>query len=112
MTVTIGKQATLTLRHNKLKTSWILLDNQSTADIFSNSNLLRNIRSAKTPKATCSHGGTKTADIQGDLLGYYNPKGIAIILSLSKVKKTFKVTYDSENGIIFTVHTPHGDIIF
>ena len=54
--------------------------------------------------------------MEGDLPGYpnpvyYDPEGIVNALSLSKVKETFKVTYGSENGNSFTVHTPHGDII-
>ena len=86
-------------------------------DIFSNANLLTNIRKAKHPKVICSHGNTKTAEMKGDLPGYPNPvcygeEGISNILSLSKVKENFRVAYDSENGNIFTVHTPHGDIEF
>ena len=84
-------------------------------NICSNANLLTNIRKAKHPKVISSHGGTKTVDMEGDLRGYpnhvyYNEEGIANILSLSKVKETFRVTYDSDNGNIFTVNTPHGDI--
>ena len=94
---------TLALRHNKLKNSWILLDNQSTVDFFSNASLLTNIRKVQHPKVIRSHRGTKITDIKGDLPGhpnlfYYDEEGAVNILSLSKVKETFRVTYDSENG--------------
>jgi hypothetical protein len=35
--------------HESIPPSWILLDNQSTIDIFTNNNLLKNIRKVGTP---------------------------------------------------------------
>jgi hypothetical protein len=81
---------------------WILLDNQSTLKKFSNKNLLTNIRPTKNRvmHIRCNAGVTWTNMI-GDLMGYkgevwYNPNGIANILSLADVKTFYRVTYDSK----------------
>jgi hypothetical protein len=60
----------------------------------------------------CNAGVTST-NLVGDLPGYgevwFNPNGIANILSLSRVKQRgFRVTFDSENGNEFHVHKPNG----
>jgi hypothetical protein len=96
----------------KLPRSWILLDNQSTVDVFMNKDLLDNIRTvATTMNIRCNAGNSRT-NLQGDLRGYgtvwYNPEGIANILSLSNVKKKNRVTYDSESNGKFIVIKPDG----
>jgi hypothetical protein len=92
--------------------SWILLDNQSTVNVFANRSLLQNIRKAPaTMDIHCNAGVTKTNWI-GDLPGYgtvwYHKKGIANILSLSCVKKKHRVTFDSNNGNKFIIHHEDG----
>ena len=80
--------------------------------MFSNPKLLRNIRkAAKTMMIRCQAGSSTTTMI-GDLPGYpdpvwYTPKEIANVLSLSLVKKHFRITFDSdsEEGCI-VVETP------
>lgn len=62
----------------------------------------------------CNAGVTRTRMV-GDLPGYegevwYNPDGIANILSLSDVKKHYQVTYNSADGGCFRVHKPDGMI--
>jgi hypothetical protein len=74
--------------------------------------MLRNIRPAKTTMdINCNAGVTRTKQI-GDLPGYgevwFNPKGIANILSLAKVEEQHRVTYDSADGQGFTVHKGDG----
>jgi hypothetical protein len=61
----------------------------------------------------CNAGVTRTSMI-GDLPGYdgevwYNPKGIANILSLSNVEKYYQVTYDSRAEKAFVVHKADGN---
>ena len=71
--------------------TWILLDNQSTIDVFSNRNLLRGIHKINaTMNIHCNAGSKQTSEI-GVFPGYgriwYHPTGIANILSLSQVRK-------------------------
>jgi hypothetical protein len=69
---------------------WILLDNQSTVDVFNNDKLLRNIRKSDTSMDIHCNAGVTSTDMVGDLPGYgkvwYHPNGIANILSLARVK--------------------------
>jgi hypothetical protein len=95
--------------------TWILLDNQSTVDVFHNKNLLVNIRPTNTSMNIHCNAGVTNTNLIGDLPGYgtvwYHPKGIANILSLSKVKNNGnRVTYDSAAGNEFHVHKPDGKV--
>ena len=83
-----------------LKT-WVLLDSQSTVDIFCNPHLLRNIR--RTPEGMRIHcnAGSRLTNLVGDLPGYgtvwYDPKAIANILSLRRVRDHYHISYDSSH---------------
>jgi len=72
-----------------IPSSWILLDSQSTVDVFCNSRLLSNIREAKRQLVLHCNAGTVLVTMTGDLKGYgtvwYHPTGIANILSLNNV---------------------------
>jgi hypothetical protein len=76
----------------------LLLDNQSTHDTFYNPVLLRNITKAGGSVIVRANGGQIKYDHTGVLPGYgtvwYNPAGIANILSLGRVEdKGHSVTY-------------------
>ena len=91
---------------------WVLLDNQSTIDVFVNHRLLKNIRRIdQYMYIHCTAGVTRT-NLVGELPGYgtvwFHPDGIANILSLSRVKTKYRITFDSDENNEFIVHKPDG----
>lgn len=95
--------------------TWILLDNQSTVDVFQNKSLLCNIRVGGGRMDIHCTVGVMTTRLIGDLPGYgevwYHPDGIANVLSLARVKgKGYAVTYDSAEGNCFKVVKPDGTV--
>ena len=74
---------------------WLLLDSQLTVDLISNPRMLLNIREVRSEDAIRVHcnSGVKVVDRVGDLPGYgtvwYEPTGIANILSMSRATKKF-----------------------
>ena len=96
--------------------SWILLDNQSTVDVFSNKDLLQDMRKvADTCRISCNAGVVRT-NLVGDLPGYpvpvwCHPKGIANILSLHRVTQNCEVSYHSKrDGASFVVTKDDGSV--
>jgi len=71
--------------------NWILLDSQSTVDVFKNKKLLKNIRDAIKALSLHCNSGIAMVNKIGDLPGYgtvwFYEDGIANILSLNNVKK-------------------------
>jgi hypothetical protein len=92
----------------RIPESWILLDTQSTVDVFKNKKLLKNICDAKMALSLHCNVGIATVNKIGDLPGYgtvwFYEDGIANILSLNNVKKKYQVTYDSTAYYCFEVH--------
>jgi len=88
--------------------NWVLLDNQSTVDVFQNKELLTNVRDSGRVLNIHCNAGVALTSLMGYLPGYGEvwlyEGGITNILSLSRVKKRYRVTYDSENGNKFVVH--------
>jgi hypothetical protein len=92
--------------------TWVLLDNQSTVDIFYNHDLLQNIRTVNERMYIHCNAGIQWTNQQGDLPGYgrvwYCPSAIANILSLHNVQNRCRVVYDSTAGNRFVVTRSDG----
>jgi hypothetical protein len=87
---------------------WVLLDNCSTVNIFSNRKLLRNIRQINMYVDVKCNAGSRTTNWIGDFPGIPEPvwldeKGRCNILSMKRVKKYYRIVYDSDNGHGFIV---------
>jgi sRNA-binding regulator protein Hfq len=98
---------------NCVPVSWVLLDNQSTVDVFSD--LLNNIRQSHTSMTIHCNAGSSVTKQVGDFNDYgtvlYYPDGIANIISLSLlVDRGYAVTYNSDNGNEFLV-SKDGELI-
>ena len=82
---------------------WVLLDNCSTVNIFSNRKLLKNIRQINMYVDVKCNAGSRTTNWVGDFPGIPEPvwldeDGRCNILSMKRVKKYYHITYDSDNG--------------
>jgi len=95
--------------------SWILLDCQSTVDVFSNNKLITNIRESKRVITLHCNAGKVYVTQKGDLRGYgtvwYYPDGIANILLLYNVQKKHRITFNRDDGTRFTVHKEDGSTL-
>ena len=87
--------------------NWVLLDSQSTADTYSNPDLLTDIHEVKGSWTIHTQAGKSVTKLRGTVPGYrevwFCPDGITNILSLANVTKTRSVKFDSSNGNQFEV---------
>ena len=99
--------ATMSQSKGRINKNWILLDSQSTVDLFSNRELLTNLRRVRNTLTIHCNAGTVNTNIMGDLPGYgpvwYYKDGIANILSLYLVGERFNVEYNNRTSEDFTV---------
>jgi hypothetical protein len=91
----------------RIPKGWVLLDSQSTADAFSNPDLLTDIHEVKGSLTIHTQAGKAVTKLRGTVPGYgevwFCPEGIANILSLANVSKTRIIKFDSTNGNQFEV---------
>ena len=91
----------------KLNKLWVLIDSQSTVDLFYNPDLLTNITKVDDYIVVHCNAGQVKVNMMGDLPGYgpvwYYADGIANILSLYRVSLRFHVQFDSRGSGNFVV---------
>ena len=94
---------------------WILLENQSTVQMFINRALLANTQDSDKPIDTYSSGGATHCSKSGTLknTGEVNihENGLANILSYANMRDKHNTTYNDVQDIL-TVHTPYKRIHF
>jgi hypothetical protein len=94
----------------------VLLDSQSTVDLFTNPAHVHNIRPYQKPIHVHCNSGTMSTTSEadfGDTPVYFNSNGIANVLSLYRLGRKFRVTYDStDRQGVFQVHTAHSVVEF
>ena len=99
--------ATMSQVKGQISKNWVLLDSQSTVDLFSNRKLLRNLRWISNTLAIHCNMGTVTTNIMGNLPGYgpvwYYKDGMASIISLYLIGKRFNVEYNNQMSEDFTL---------
>lgn len=86
----------------------VLLDSQSTMDLFCNKDMVTSIYTSPSPCTFQSNGGTltitqkaKVSGLQEDL--WFDPKALTNILALHTLSSKYHVTYDSQDAC-FVVH--------
>ena len=87
----------------------ILLDNQSTMDLFCNPAFVESTTKSSSTMRVKSNGGSLVVNHKAELNGYhtevwYSKRAITNILSLSNIIKQYRVTYDSKVATTFIVH--------
>ena len=89
----------------KIDPTWVLLDSESTIDLFCNALLLTNIRKVDVKLNIFCNAGKRTNNMVGELEGYgivwYYADGIANILLLYRISQRSHVTYDSHEENFF-----------
>ena len=97
----------------RIPKEWILLDSQSTVDIFCNPSLVVNLRRVRDRMKIQCNAGTRVTNLVGDLPGYgpvwFDSRAIANVLSLKLVKDRYHVKYNSNGKEGFVVTKPNGE---
>jgi hypothetical protein len=92
----------------------ILIDSQTTHNVFCNTKYVKNVQKAKKNLHLSTNGGGMVISREADVLGlypdgyddtvYYDVRAITNILSFKKMAKVYRITYDNEVAMTFTVH--------
>ena len=92
---------------------WILLDSCSSANLISDRTLLHNVHQAAHPLVVHCNAGSVTLTEQGYFGSYpepvwYNPSGLANIMSLNNISKYYQLTMDTMADAAILLHRSDG----
>jgi hypothetical protein len=95
----------------------LLLNNQSLVHVFCNQEYVDNIRAAERELSLQSNGGTLPISNIANFNGFgeavwYSNDAMTNILSLSRVKHEYDVSYDGEDFIIHCAKHGYADMVF
>ena len=96
----------------------MLLDNQSTIDLFCNKDFVTGIHKVNKHVTVHSNGGVLKTNLRAYMKGkdnievWFCEDAITNILSLGKMTERFRVSYDSHKGGAFVVHKPDRQVFF
>jgi hypothetical protein len=94
----------------------ITLDNGSTLSLFSNPDLVQDIRTSSKTLSLATNAGVKQSNREANVPGfgkvYYDEDAIANIFGFSDLKKKHRITYDSNKKDEFLVHMDNEIIKF
>ena len=104
-------------RRKLISKNWILLDSESSINVFCNKKFLTNIRKCEDRKGVRVHSnrGFQDSTLVGTLKNFgpvwFNPNSLANILSLSEVPKQCRVTMDSHAENTLIIHKRDGSMM-
>ena len=94
----------------------ILLDSQSSVDLFCNPALVSNLTRSEQALHLSTNAGVLKTDLQAEVPGYgkvwYHPKAIANVFSLARMADKYRVQNDSIVEDAFIVHGPNRQVKF
>ena len=94
--------------------SWLVMDSGSSINTARNSELLTDIVRVNGGMTSFTNAGSTTYSLKGTFQGmmdfWYDPDGLANIISLARLSEVSRVVFDSSDGEMFIAYLPDGRV--